>query len=238
MSIVITTNVREGIVMAADSRLTFNQTNQQGTNQTVHFAIGMSDTNRKLFITLNNVGIATYGAADIQGVPIAGYIDSFISSLIPTMNVKQIADELLKHFRTFTPVPKTLFHVAGYKKNNSLEQEVYQVDIDNNKVTKQNKSLEQGMAYGGEGDIITRLLQPVFQKDANNNYQPLPQFPIPINFFTIQDAIDFSVYIIRTTIDTIRFQSRPKTIGGPIDVLVIYPDSFNWVSKKELRLSE
>jgi hypothetical protein len=232
MSLILTVNVREGIVIAADSRLTLNSTNQQAQNQIINFAVGMSDTNRKIFVTPQNVGIAPFGAADIQGVPIAGYIDSFIISMDPELDVKQVADELIKHFRGYAPIPQTLFHVAGYNKNENPEQEVYQVDVKNNNVTKLNKPNEQGMAYGGEGDVITRLLQPVFQKDNKNNYQPLPQHPIPINFFTIQDAIDFSVYIIKTTIDTIRFQSRPKTVGGPIDVLVIRPNSCEWVSKK------
>ena len=52
---------------------------------------------------------------------------------------------------------------------------------------------------------------------------------------TLQDAIDFSIYAIRTTIDTMRFQARPKNVGGPIDVLVITPDETRWIQKKELR---
>jgi len=51
----------------------------------------------------------------------------------------------------------------------------------------------------------------------------------------LQDAIDFSIFAIRTTIDTIRFQPRPKTVGGPIDVLVIKPEETIWVQHKALR---
>ena len=236
MSLVLTVNVREGIVMAADSRITLNSTNQQSQNQVIHFAVGMSDTNRKIFITPEKVGITTFGAAEIQGVPIAGYIDSLIIGLKPNLTVKQVADELLKHFRTYNPIPETGFHVAGYTNNTLPIQEVYQVDVINNTAVLQGQPNIQGMVYGGEGDVVTRLLQPVFGKDNQNNYQPLPFFPIPINFFTIQDAIDFSVYMIKTTIDTMRFQSRPKTVGGPIDVLVIRPDGYEWVSKKILTL--
>lgn len=236
MSLVLTVNVREGIVMAADSRVTLNQSNQQGQNQTIHVAVGMSDTNRKIFVVPNHAGIATFGAADIQGVPIAGFIDSFIAGLQPGLTVRQIADELLGHFRGYIPVPATTFHVAGYNNQAQPEQEVYQVEVVNNSIIRLNEPNAQGMAYGGEGDIVTRLIQPVFQKDGQNNYKPLPEFTIPINFFTIQDAIDFCVYIVKTTIDTIRFQSRPKTIGGPIDVLVLQPDGHEWVSKKTLRV--
>ena len=39
------------------------------------------------------------------------------------------------------------------------------------------------------------------------------------------DAIDFAKYAIQTTIDTMKFQQRGKTVGGPIDILIIKPDN-------------
>jgi hypothetical protein len=54
---------------------------------------------------------------------------------------------------------------------------------------------------------------------------------------SLQDAIDFSIYAIRTTIDTMRFQARPKNVGGPIDVLVLTPDETKWIQRKALRAS-
>jgi len=83
-------------------------------------------------------------------------------------------------------------------------------------------------------------LQPTFleqqQPGAQSTYQALPHFVIPFQFFTLQDAIDFSVYAIQTTIDTIKFQPRAKTVGGPIDVLVIKPTECIWVSRKQLKI--
>jgi hypothetical protein len=95
---------------------------------------------------------------------------------------------------------------------------------------------QQGMAYGGEGDIVARLIQPVAIQGPNNTWQPLPPVSIPFNFFTIQDALDFAVHIIRTTIESIRFQTRPKTVGGPIDVLVIRQWGHEWVNLKKLQM--
>ena len=51
----------------------------------------------------------------------------------------------------------------------------------------------------------------------------------------MQDAVDFAKYGIKTTIDTMRFQVVPETVGGPIDILVIKPESSQWLAKKELR---
>lgn len=79
MSFIITLYVGEGIVMASDSRLTLDATQQQEGQQIVRLAVGQSDSNYKTFLTPNNIGISTYGAAAIEGVPIGGYIESFIS---------------------------------------------------------------------------------------------------------------------------------------------------------------
>jgi hypothetical protein len=72
MSFVIVLSVREGIVMASDSRLTLNVTQQKGDKQVVQVAVGQSDSNYKTFLAPNNIGISTYGAADLEGIPIAG----------------------------------------------------------------------------------------------------------------------------------------------------------------------
>ncbi|MFW6363069.1 MAG: hypothetical protein ACOC0D_04405, partial [Spirochaeta sp.] len=57
---------------------------------------------------------------------------------------------------------------------------------------------------------------------------------IPFEFFTLQDAIDFSVFAVRSTIEAIRFMPRPKTVGGPIDILAITPSESRWIQRKEL----
>jgi hypothetical protein len=50
----------------------------------------------------------------------------------------------------------------------------------------------------------------------------------------VQDAIDFAIYAVRATIDTMRFEARPKNVGGPIDVLLITPQGSRWIQRKEL----
>ncbi len=62
-----------------------------------------------------------------------------------------------------------------------------------------------------------------------------PDLEVAWEFFTLQDGIDFATYAIKTTIDTMRFQSVPKTVGGPIDILVVKPDEgTRWIARKDL----
>lgn len=237
MSFVIAMYVREGIVMASDSRLTLNATREQDDEATVHTAVATSDSNYKTFLTPNRVGISTYGAAAVEGVPIAGYIESFIAEdLSDQAQVDDVAHALLEHFSEFEPVPATSFAVAGYKSHNGRkEQHVWRVKVAETRAERVNAGGQQGAHWGGNHDILARLIHPVATLNQQGEIDKrLPYYQIPWQFFTLQDAIDFCTFAVRSTIDAIRFQPRPKSVGGPIDVLVIRPDEAYWVQKKQL----
>lgn len=237
MTLVIVLFVREGIVMASDSRITLNATSQQKDQKIVQLDVGLTDSVYKTFLTPGNVGISAFGAADIRGVPIAGFIDSFINEhLSQSVEVDEVPRELLTYFRSLPYTPDTGFLVAGYKKvHNISEQHVWEVSVTGNSARKLNPEGEYGASWRGEQDVLIRLLQPVgLQKEEM--FQPLPHYPIQFGFFTLQDAIDYSIYAIRVTIDTMRFHTRPKTVGGSIDVLVIKPNESFWVQRKVLHV--
>lgn len=61
-----------------------------------------------------------------------------------------------------------------------------------------------------------------------------PESNIDFQYFTLQDAIDFAKYAIKTTIDTLKFKSESLTVGEPIDILVIEPSGARWIAHKEL----
>lgn len=239
MSFVITLYVREGIVMASDSRLTLNISKKKEEKSVVQVAVGQSDSNYKTFLTPNNIGISAFGAADVEGAPLAGHIESFINQYCqhPKIGVNEVAEKVLRFFAQFDAAPDCGFHVAGYnKEGNRQEQQVWHVIVKKNQTTLLNKQNKPGASWAGEGDVLARLLQPTWTKDRQGNYIPYPAYQIPWQFFTLQDAIDFAVYAVRTTIDSIRFQPRPKTVGGPIDVLVIKPDEAYWIQRKALHV--
>lgn len=243
MSFIISLYVREGIVLASDSRLTLNTQQNAGANQIINIAAGMTDSNNKTYLAFNRIGISTFGTADINGVPLAGFIETFIDqnqNNPNNNNIRDVANRLLTFFRAINPNLQTGFHIAGYEiANNIPSQKIYRVDIATNNITHLNPQVNgidiQGASWDGESDILLRLINQVFMQAPNGTYQPLPVFNIPWNFFTLQDAIDFATFAVRTTIDTIKFQPRAKTVGGPIDVLVIKPNEAIWINRKVLR---
>jgi hypothetical protein len=243
MSFIITLHTREGIVMASDSRLTLNTEQQTAEGQRLMIAAGMSDSNYKTFLAKDKIGISTFGQADINGNPISGFIQSFISQHNDgEITVSDFANELNDHFRSFDPIPDVGFHISGYEMEGmELKPRVYRVAPFYNLVNLVNPDNEQGETQGaiwdGESDLLLRLIQPVFIRDEQDQFQALPQFQIPWQFFTVQDAIDFAVFAIQTTIDCVKFFPRAKTVGGPIDVLVINRENSFWVNRKELKIN-
>lgn len=236
MSFVITLQVREGIVMASDSRLTLNATKQGGDGPIVHLAAAQTDSTNKTFLASGSIGISTHGAAEVNSVPISGFVESFINEkVVPNeLEVDEVPEALLEYFHDLPTIPQTQFHVAGFKhEGESYEPHVWTVNVHEDNAVRSNNGTDAHVAWGGEADVITRLLKPVILNEGGAQ-QELPNVQVPFNFFTLQDAIDFALFAVRTTIDSIRFQARPKTVGGPIDILVLKPLESSWIQRKRL----
>jgi len=81
---------------------------------------------------------------------------------------------------------------------------------------------------------MTRLLNSAQVRGAGGKPEPFQAAPVVWQAMNVQDAIDFGIYAVRTTIDTMRFEARPKTVGGPIDALVLTPLQEFWAPRKKL----
>jgi hypothetical protein len=240
MSFVITVVTQEGIVMASDSRLTINNVRKVDGKDVFDSAVSQSDTSYKTFLTSGGIGISTFGAASVKGVPLSGYIDEFISEkTTATTPIEELPTLLTTYMKSLPELLDTGFHIAGYRKIEDKKTPfVSRVYSKNEKAINVVPSQQlRGTIWDGESDVMVRVLNPnIFIKTPDEKYDQLASFGIPFDMFTLQDAIDFSVYAVNATIDTMRFQLRYKTVGGPVDVLIIKPDQATWLQKKTLRL--
>ncbi len=239
MSFVVTVHVREGIVMAGDSRLTLTTSQQLGTIGPVVVSVPQSDANYKVFVSSTGIGLSTFGAADIAGIPLAGFVDSFLREKVtdPAAGPDDVASMLVDYFAGMQTIPDACFHVAGYKTEAGIRvQHVWNVHLAGKTAVRRAAAGVPGAYWGGESDVISRLLGEVYTKAADGTFSQLPQAQLAWQYFTLQDAVDFAVYAVRATSDTLRFLPRLKTVGGPIDVLVITPDGAHWLARKELHV--
>jgi len=238
MSLIIAVYVEEGLVLASDSRLTFNNRIESTDNSgklTIVEREGVhhTDTAYKTFLCPNNIGISTSGTASINGKTITGYMENFIRvKMSKGTNIDDVPKLLNDYFEQFKPLPVTTFFAAGYQPvNKDFAQKLYRVPLGSK--PEEFDTSKPGIVWDGEKDILSRLFSPLFL-EREGKYVPHEFHEVPFNLYSLQDAIDFSQYAIKMTIDAMRFQMRPKTVGGEIDILVLKPNSSFWITHKEL----
>lgn len=235
MSFIIAVHVKEGIVLASDSRTTYTQTTNDGDKQIVRIGTHTTDTTYKTFMCPNGVGISTCGDASIAGVPITGYIEEFIRENIDdTTDIVNVPQLLIEYFKTTPYVPDTNFIVAGYRsENDAKHQYVYWLNVLNEQIEKINTNF-QGARWDGETQTLSKVIQNTYMKNENGEEIYLGATSVSWGLFTLQDAIDFAQYAVDITIKTMHYSDVVETVGGPIDILVIKPDKTFWIQHKEL----
>lgn len=245
MSLVVAVYVPEGIVMASDSRqsITIEGENPEGKKFKVE-TINSDAVTKTFLLEKHQVGVSNFGVDMLDGIPIGSYIKRFIGEeLTEADDVMTIPKKLIGYFQKSFPNADAGFHIAGYKKEGRTSiPYIYYCHVARNIVERRNVkpdgSPNYGAAWSGQIDILTSILNPVVVKDEKGNDKVIRSTaPVIWGAMALQDAIDFSIYAIRTTIDTIRFQARPKNVGGPIHVLVLTPEESKWIYKKELHFT-
>ncbi len=232
MSLVVTVYVPSGIVMAADSRMTVLRTEEReenGQKTRVQQQLVLSDSAYKV-VRLRKVpaGVCVYDSGIIDNQPAESHVRRFEEeTLTPEDDVKSVAQKFLDYFQAKHKDVPLGFHVCGYKLegmtsvphilvgHTTREPGVRRVNA-----TDQGE-LQYGVVRAGDVLVANRLI--------DTNYLPL------FAAMPLQEAIDYAVYLIRATIETLRFEPRFPTVGGEIDVLVVQPEGLRWVQRKELR---
>jgi hypothetical protein len=232
MSLVVTVYVPSGIVMAADSRMTVLRTEdreEEGQKLRVQQQLVLSDSAYKIVeLKTVPVGVAVYDSGIIDNQPAESHVRRFEEeALSPGDDVNTVSRKFLQYFQSNHNGVALGFHVAGYKQegktrmpyvlvgHTTREPEIRRVNADDKGAT------QYGVVRAGDVLVANRLIDVAY----------LPLFAA----MPLQEAIDYAVYLIRSTIETLRFEPRYPTVGGPIDVLVVQPEGMQWVQRKELR---
>jgi hypothetical protein len=232
MSLVVTVYVPSGIVMAGDSRMSVQRSEERAEadqRTLVQQQLVLSDSAYKVVeLRSIGVGIAIYDAGIINNQPADTHVHRFEEEMLtPEDDVLSVGDKFLIYFQTNFPGVAVGYHIAGYRTENRASMPYVLVghtirEPGLKRVNADGKAnLQYGITRAGDTLVANRLI--------DQNYLPL------FAAMPLQDAVDYAVHLIRTTIDTMRFEPRFPSVGGPIDVLVVTPDGLQWVQRKELR---
>jgi len=267
MSLGIAFKGPEGVVLAADSRVTLT-TQLQQPNQPPVLLPSTYDNATKLLRVKGQeyVGAITYGVGAIgQAEPRTAhsYMSEFEQSLkdVDRLSVQGFATKLSDFFLNkwteqkmpTLPGQDMVFLVGGYDEGAPYGK-VFDVFIPSRPTPSEWHSGQGqfGLVWGGQREYADRLIQgfdgnlPELTKKFLNlddkkrdelfqHLQKSLQAPVPFAFLPLQDCVDLSIFLIKTTIVMQHWIVGIRGVGGAIDVAVItQKDGFIEIQKKKL----
>ncbi len=198
---------------------------------------------QKLFPLQKRYGLAVYGCGSVNGRSIynhiielaphlpntegkAGHLDA-VCNVIKEYFHQQLLKEMKA--RGFDPnlLPSTFLHsgfqLVGFARGVSGESQAQRRHIKIGKTPESEEVTEFGCYVTGDLSVVTLLWSNPQGPNAN------------FGLFSLQDAIDYAKFLIRTTADFQRFSGNMPTVGGEIDIaLVTNHRGFQWIAQKEL----
>jgi hypothetical protein len=261
MTLNVSLLVPDGIVIACDSLATVSQAiNRQKMNVTAkcqkcgeQFEIKDVEAppmsvpsstwaySQKLFPIGKRLGLAAYGSAFVNGRSIYNHVIELAPKLASVgrgyggfdLVCNGIKDyfhkELLAEMKVFGQNPDLMpdtwlyfgFQLVGFAEGQKGDYCAQRRHI---KVGKKAESEEiSGFGCYVSGD--TSVVQLLWSSGVPANY----------GAFSLQDAIDYAKFLIRTTADYQRFSGNMPSVGGEIDIaLVTNHRGFQWIAQKEL----
>lgn len=270
MSLGIVFKGPEGIVLAADSRVTINA--ERMINDKEKMILPSTFDNATKLLKVNghdHVGAVTYGLGVI-GLAEPRTAHSFLPEFEVALSKKakkrfsveefskELSDFFMAQWKETMPADykgdPLIFLVGGYDEGAAYGR-VFQVIVPYQPIPQEQSSGNGvfGITWGGQYEILTRLLSGYDPnltnavkdrlKLSNEQKQDLDQFlgpvfnlPIPYQFLPLQDCVDLSIFLIRTTIELQKWMIGIRGVGGVIDVATITrTDGFHYVQRKEIK---
>jgi hypothetical protein len=250
----------EGVVLAADSRVTLEAKRADGAG----FVVNFDNATKLLSFSAphNYVGAVTYGAAVIDGRTAHSFIPEFELSLPKArVSVEEYA-KLLSAFyfaRWKDAIPadykgaSMTFAVGGYSLDAAYGS-AFMFDIPHrpDPVQRNPGPKDFGMTWGGQLEIVSRIIHgydPVVPALIKETLKPddtqmkalqeairsRTEFRIPYQVLPLQDCVDLAVFMIRTTITAQALAVGIRGVGGPIDVATVTRTSgLEYIQRKRI----
>ena len=248
MSLGIVFKGPEGIVLAADSRVTLNMLDRQSNAQIpAHFdnATKLLKVNKHDYVAAVTYGLGAIGVTEPRTAH--SFMPEFENELgDDRLSVEDFAQKLsdffLKQWNSLMPArsaaPDIVFLIGGYDDGQPYGR-AFEISIPSKpKPIERHPSPEFGMVWGGQREYVDRLIRG-FDDQLLRSIQTVQglddaardqlgvqlqgnlQLPIPFQFLPLQDCVDLAIYLVRATIDIQTFVIGVRGVGGDIDVATI-----------------
>lgn len=252
MSLGIVFKGPEGIVLAADSRVTLNAEIRNAESKVLLPATFDNATKLLRVAKHDYVGAVTYGIGAIglrEPRTAHSFLPEFENALACEENIRlsveafaaKFGDFFLRQWLANMPEdyagPDMTFLIGGFDIDSPYGR-VYKIDIPSNPTPEEQNAGQFGIVWGGQLQFTTRLLQgfdphllTIVQQSMNlsdtqtsalkDRLISTLSLPIPYQFLPLQDCVDLSIFLIRTTMELQTWLVDIRGVGGAIDVATI-----------------
>lgn len=249
MSLGVVVKGTEGMVLAADSRVTLFAAKPGVTSQ-----IPVNFDNASKLLTFeqpnNFIGAVTWGQAIIGTAPkdvrtAYSFVPEFEAGLPRTRSsvcdfAKKFSDFFLTQWKRKMPKDykgsDMIFVIGGFNEKSPYGS-VYLVNIPTQPIPQEQSPNDFGVTWGGQAELASRLLLgygPDLLKivkaklnlsdkqveELKQHMRPLA-LGVPYAALPLQDCIDLAVFLIKATIEAQKLSIQIRGVGGAIDVAVI-----------------
>lgn len=252
MTICVSVKVRDGLVLGTDSMTQIWGQDQQTGNR---IPIKNYANARKLFRVKDfAIGVMTYGIGNLGPRSVYGFVREFGSGYDDAPNVESVSQALFEfidaayrgQFGDTESPPALGFFVAGYSPGGDFPEE-WEFQLPNDQEARLVRPREQfGASWRGIAIPFTRLYKGFDPRAverlremgvSEDVMQVLEQYASPMAYdgMPVQDAINFAVFILQTTIGIATFELGTPSCGGPLQVATVLSEKgFIWIKEPEL----
>jgi hypothetical protein len=260
MTLNVSMRVPDGIVLASDSLTTVTQRIDQKMNVETDCKkcgdhIEIKDVAvppmtvpsstwpyaQKVYPLQRKFGLATHGSAYVNNRSIYNHVSELTTPEDDGNgdHLDKMANFIVEHFKTQMLLewkkggvdanlqPDTFyplgFQLCGFTKDSNGEPVPRTCCLQIGKSPKISNYDSIGCTVTGDTSVVCHL----WAKDQPSN--------VDYRLFSLQDAIDYAKFLIRTTSDYQRFSGKLPTVGGEIDIaLITNHRGFRWIAQKDL----
>ncbi|MGD0779275.1 MAG: hypothetical protein ABR954_00635 [Dehalococcoidales bacterium] len=267
MSLGICLKGPEGIVLAADSRVTlFHPISAQNlyVPATYDNATKLLSLSSQPFVGMVTYGLGAIGQTDFR-TPYSLLPE--LDNELPQPRKRMIISDFAKSVSGFfmkqwaSKMPKVYtgdairFIVAGYDQG-ELYGKVFWFSVPYKPDPIEYYPNSFGILYDGQCDFVYRLLRgydenliPQIKEVlslTDDNVAKLmadlsskSQVSLPLQFLPLQDCVDLAMFLIRTTISMQTFLPTIRGVGGPVDVAtIVRTEGFKALQQKSVRAAK
>jgi hypothetical protein len=259
MTLIASLRTADGIVLAGDSLATMNARLQLHSEVPAkcpecghHYKIKSNiqaqipattmPFAQKVFPFLDDYGVGTFGSGEVAGKTMWFAITELQESLtkgvatkLRNEGVAAVAARIGKHVHDLLKAQmgdlkkmKSLgkrnvagFQIVGYDDG---KPKTIEVGIGNG--VKTTEYTNRGCKVSGMSEVVNALWD---LGKANALYHP------PMGLFSLQDAVNYADFLIRTTALAQQFSQSIPGVGGDVDIALVTPfNGFQWIRQKTL----